>query len=585
MGRNLLSSLEGVRVMYSSQQLKALIFRKNLLIAVVVTILFIVIFFVWMFWFITKDSAQSFNTVDDSFKKLISSVSENLILSERTIEDHINSNLPLAKQILESNNYIESLEQVEKIYETNLPERYVDIDIILSDKEGNIISSTGFYTNYQKLHFTPITNSDIDTYPKFISFVPGTRRLIVYSWINLKDKYLVFGFYVNPKVYIDIIEAFTNSKLGNIREIAIYISAKERWDSNLKSPDRFISAGIQNEKVVRTFLNMTFYKEYILHRYDSLITPVYLRVSLNYMNYLYISLVFVLIFMVTVFIFTYLSSKYSIEPFEKDLATLNAAVSEIGNRGVLPPAGDFRIAEAQQFYETLSAMLQELSATMEELEATNEELEKAYNDIANKSDEFKSLLLNISERLAIIAEGYDEDTGQHIFRVKLLSGFLAEKLGLEEERVEQIKMFASLHDIGKIFVPKEILQKPGKLTSEEWDIMRQHTIFAKRILDVPGFESALNIALYHHENYDGTGYPFGLKGKEIPIDAHIVKLVDIYDALRSSRPYKKGFSHEEAMKIILEGDGRTSPQHFSPELLRIFEKYADEIKRLWDSIK
>jgi len=573
--------------MYSSQQLKSLILKKNILISVIVTILFIVIFFVWMLWFITKDSAQSFSTVDTSFQKMISSVSENLLLSEKTIEDHINTNLSLAKQILESNdnNYKYSLEQVKKIYETNLPERYVDIDMILSDKNGNIISSTGFYSNYQKLHFTPTPSNEFDKYPKFISFVPGTRRLVIYTWLKFQSNYLVFCFYINPKIYIDIVEAFTNSKIGNIKEIAIYINNKDRWDSNLKIPDKFISSGLQGENVVKTLLNISFYKKYTLHRYESLVTPLYLKVSMNYANYLYISIVFILIFIITVVIFTYLSSKSSIEPFATDLAMLNTAVSEIGNKGVLPPAGDFKLAESQQFYETLSAMLEELSATMEELEATNEELERAYNDIANKSEEFKSLLLNISERLAIIAEGYDEDTGQHIYRVKLLSGFLAERLGLEEEKVEQIKMFASLHDIGKIFVPKEILQKPGKLTAEEWDIMRQHTIFAKRILDVPGFESALNIALYHHENYDGTGYPFGLKGKEIPIDAHIVKLIDIYDALRSSRPYKKGFTHEEALKIILEGDGRTSPQHFSPELLRIFKEYADEINRLWESIK
>lgn len=572
--------------MYGSQQLKSIILKKNIYISLIVTSLFIVSFFFWILWFIDKDSSRSFSTVDTSFQKFISSVSENLLLSEKVIDDHINTNLPLAKQILESNNnYTYSLEQVRKMYETNLPERYVDIDVILSDKNGNIISSTGFYSNYQKLHFNPTLSNEIDRYPKFISFVPNTRRLAIYSWIKFENGFLVFCFYVNPKIYVDIVEAFTSSKVGNIKEIAIYINEKDRWDSNLKLPDRVISSDLQGEKVIKTFLNISFYKKYILHRYESLITTLYLKVSMNYINYLYMSLVFVFIFITTVIIFTYLSSKSSIEPFEADLTMLNIAISEIGNKGILPPAGEFKLVESQQFYETLSAMLEELSATMEELEATNEELEKAYNDIANKSEEFKSLLLNISERLAIIAEGYDEDTGQHIYRVKLLSGFLAERLGLEEERVEQIKMFASLHDIGKIFVPKEILQKPGKLTAEEWEIMRQHTIFAKRILDVPGFESALNIALYHHENYDGTGYPFGLKEKEIPIDAHIVKLIDIYDALRSSRPYKKGFTHEEALKIILEGDGRTSPQHFSPELLRIFKEYGDEINRLWESIK
>lgn len=570
--------------MYSTQQLKSLILKKNALISIIVTGLFVLVFFIWIYWFVKQDSLKSFENIDNSFQKLISSVSENLFLTEKAIEDHINANLSLAMQILGSNNYKESLEQVKKIYEVNLPVKYVDIDIILSNKDGNVISSTGFYANYEKLHFKPTQNGN-NSFPKFLSFLPGTRRLIMYTWFPFKSDYIVFAFYVDPKIYANIVEAFVNAKIGNVREIAIYINEEDRWDSSVKSLDKFIASGIQNEKVVSTFLNVLFYKKYTLHKYQSAITPLYLRVSMSYVGYLYISLLVVFAFILTVYIFTYLSSKSSIEPFATDLIMLNTAVSEIGNRGILPPAGDFKLSESQQFYEALSAMLQELSATMEELEATNEELEKAYNDIAKKSEEFKSLLLNISERLAIIAEGYDEDTGQHIYRVKLLSGFIAEKLGLDEEQVEQIKMFSSLHDIGKIFVPKEILQKPGKLTSEEWDIMRQHTIFAKRILDVPGFESALSIALYHHENYDGTGYPFGLKEKEIPIDAHIVKLVDVYDALRSSRPYKKGFTHEETLKIILEGDGRTSPEHFAPELLEVLKTYSEDIRMLWESIK
>jgi len=147
-------------------------------------------------------------------------------------------------------------------------------------------------------------------------------------------------------------------------------------------------------------------------------------------------------------------------------------VREIGNTGTLPPAGNFNLVETQEFYETLSAILQELSATMEELEATNQELMRSYDEIRLKSEEFKRLLVNISEKLAIIAEGYDENTGQHIYRVKHLSKLIAEKLNLSEEKIEEINMFASLHDIGKIFIPKEILLKPGKLTPEEWEEMK-----------------------------------------------------------------------------------------------------------------
>ena len=98
------------------------------------------------------------------------------------------------------------------------------------------------------------------------------------------------------------------------------------------------------------------------------------------------------------------------------------------------------------------------------------------------------------------------------------------------------------------------------------------------------FEMARNIALYHHEKYNGRGYPFGLKGEEIPIEARIVAIVDVYDALRSKRPYKEAFSHEKALKIILEGDGRTKPEDFDPRVLEVFRDYGDEIGKLWEKV-
>ena len=127
--------------------------------------------------------------------------------------------------------------------------------------------------------------------------------------------------------------------------------------------------------------------------------------------------------------------------------------------------------------------------------------------------------------------------------------------------------------------------KKGKLTDDEWKEMKKHTTYGARLIgDNPFLEIARNIALYHHENFDGSGYPYGLESSEIPIEAMIVHIVDVYDALRSKRSYKLAFSHEKAMKIILEGDGRTKPSHFAPEVLEIFRKHEKEIKELWEHI-
>ncbi|MGC8954653.1 MAG: HD domain-containing phosphohydrolase [Fervidobacterium sp.] len=572
--------------MMKSRNLTKLILKKNLLIALIVSGAFSAVFFIWFVSFISRDSLRTFEIIDKSFEKTISSLANNITSDRYEMEEYINSYIQLVKTLIENeNSKVDNavLEQLKNIYINSLPPEFVDLDLAVCNKYGQVLSATGLHADLARLNFAPVKYQD-NSYPRFLSFVPNTRRLVLYTWVQLEDNFLIFAFYIDPRIYNDLINAFTMNKIGNIIDIAIYINKKTRLDSSVATFDEQIS-NVKDEKIVKKYFEIVYYKMFVFSKYDSLVTPLYIKVTLNYINFVYIISLFILVFIITVLIFTYTSSSFSVSPFINDLAKLNAAIQEVGNTGVLPPASGFTLEESQDFYETLSAMLEELSATTEELEATNAELERAYNDIAKKSEDFKELLLNISERLAVIAEGYDENTGHHIYRVKLLSGFLAEKLGLDEEVVESIRMFASLHDIGKIFVPKDILQKPGKLTAEEWEIMRQHTIFAKRILDIPGFERALSIALYHHENYDGTGYPFGLKEGEIPIDAHIVKLVDTYDALRSERPYKRSFTHEEAMKVILEGDGRTSPEHFDQKLLEVFRKYSEEIKILWESIK
>lgn len=176
----------------------------------------------------------------------------------------------------------------------------------------------------------------------------------------------------------------------------------------------------------------------------------------------------------------------------------------------------------------------------------------------------------------------NEETGEHIVRIGMYSEVLAKALMLSKPLVKDIKTFASLHDLGKVAVPKEILEKPGKLTVEEFEEIKEHTTKGGEItqnLSGISFKKDLpqNIVLYHHEKWDGSGYPKGLKGSEIPIEARIVALSDVYDALRMPRTYKEAFSHEKAYSIILEGAGK----HFDPKLVEIFIKSHQKFNTIY----
>ena len=173
--------------------------------------------------------------------------------------------------------------------------------------------------------------------------------------------------------------------------------------------------------------------------------------------------------------------------------------------------------------------------------------------------------------LARAAEGKDDNTGNHIKRVNAYSALLARMMGLDEAFVRQIEVAAQMHDVGKIMIPDHILNKPGSLTPDEFNLIQKHSGFGARLIgDTKHLTMAKNIALNHHEKYDGSGYPRGLSGKEIPIEARIVALADVYDALRDARSYKPSFSHEKTMEIINSGDGRVEPFHFDPQLLEVF---------------
>lgn len=176
--------------------------------------------------------------------------------------------------------------------------------------------------------------------------------------------------------------------------------------------------------------------------------------------------------------------------------------------------------------------------------------------------------LEILERLALAAEFRDDETGQHTQRVGRTAAILARALDLPSEQVKLIQGGAPLHDMGKLGIPDEILRKPGKLTAQEFEVMKTHTTIGAQILSgsrFPILQKAEEIALTHHERWDGTGYA-GLAGERIPLSGRIVALADVFDALTNDRVYRKAMPLEEALAEIELQRGR----HFDPEMVDAF---------------
>lgn len=179
-------------------------------------------------------------------------------------------------------------------------------------------------------------------------------------------------------------------------------------------------------------------------------------------------------------------------------------------------------------------------------------------------------------RLARAGEYRDQDTGNHVIRMSRYSRAIADYLGLSEADCDEIEFASPMHDIGKIGVPDHILLKPGRLEPGEWEIMKTHTVIGHQILadsDSRYIQVGAIIALSHHEKYDGSGYPYGLAGEAIPLQARIVAVADVYDALRSHRPYKEPWSRERAVEFIGEQRGR----HFDPACVDAFTRQLDLI--------
>jgi HD-GYP domain-containing protein (c-di-GMP phosphodiesterase class II) len=229
-------------------------------------------------------------------------------------------------------------------------------------------------------------------------------------------------------------------------------------------------------------------------------------------------------------------------------------------------------------------MLHKIQAQNIRLRERNRTLIEQRERIAALQDETEDAFRLSINLLARAAEVHDSDTASHVLRVNEYSYFVARRLRMPVGFCDEIRYSAQLHDVGKMSVDGRVLRKRGPLDDDERAEMNLHPVFGHQILEASDrLQMAAAIALNHHERWDGTGYPNGRRGEEIPIEARIVALADIYDALRSPRPYKPGLSHDEARTIILEGDDRLDPEgHLDPALVSLFAEHHQGLAEIWE---
>lgn len=207
--------------------------------------------------------------------------------------------------------------------------------------------------------------------------------------------------------------------------------------------------------------------------------------------------------------------------------------------------------------------------------------------LSNEVLETEKAFIYTIEALARACEAAEEDTGRHIIRVNRYTGALAANMGLSADFVETLSYSAQMHDVGKIKVPVSVLLKEGPLDDAELGLIRMHPVYGEKILgDSPRLKIAREVAISHHENWDGSGYPYGLKGDNIPLAGRIVKLADVYDALRSKRSYKSALTHMEALEVLKGGDARITPKaHFDPLVLTTFTNIQHIFEKIYESLQ
>jgi putative two-component system response regulator len=262
----------------------------------------------------------------------------------------------------------------------------------------------------------------------------------------------------------------------------------------------------------------------------------------------------------------------------------------------MPLSQDDALAAARAQVRELEAQVKDLTrqerARQREVAAVRRKLHEFAGDLEfalelerRRALELEQAYYDMVLRLTRASVYKDNETGAHIQRVSYYAKIIARSLGWNEVDQELIFRAAPMHDVGKIAIPDALIRKRGRLGMEDRQIMESHTLIGAQLLEGSNsrlLEMARDIAVTHHEHWDGTGYPRRLQGNQIPIAGRIVMLGDNYDALRSRRSYKTGFSHEKACRIILEGDQRTRPEHFDPQLLDLFRTIHGEFNEIFE---
>ena len=258
--------------------------------------------------------------------------------------------------------------------------------------------------------------------------------------------------------------------------------------------------------------------------------------------------------------------------------------------------------DSDELLARISSVLQ-LKAYQDKIKAQNEVLEQK---VYERTFELEDARVDLILRLGKAGEYRDSETGNHVIRVGYYCRTIAEDIGMDKEFVELLFLTSPLHDIGKIGIPDSILLKAGRLSDDEWGIMKQHCQIGAKLLGNrnscffvenpfskrssrgkvvagpnPFLEMAATIAISHHERWQGTGYPDGLKGDSIPLAARIVLLADIYDALFSERPYKPPFSEEEALSIM----ANMATDHFDPEIYLAFQRMQESFRAIRNELQ
>lgn len=213
-----------------------------------------------------------------------------------------------------------------------------------------------------------------------------------------------------------------------------------------------------------------------------------------------------------------------------------------------------------------------------------EKLKRAVMDLEEVNRQIRESQIELILNLAIAAEYKDPDTGNHILRISDYSAELGKAVGLRSDELEILRYASPMHDIGKIGIPDRILQKPGKLDPDEWEMMKQHTVIGWRMFhnsSSPLLKAVADIAISHHERFDGTGYPHGTKGERIPLYGRVIAIVDIFDALVSRRCYKTEWTVDDAFRHIQELSGT----HLDPGLVSAFLRSKKKVLEVYQANK